>query len=384
MQITNRTISTILKHDSKQTSYKIALLRAINDVVLSFPDVRNFDLDVAVPLHLLAQFWLAYYWPFVDPVQPIMQGPRTERDGKRRSDMAFRDELTAFRKLWEEQWGGISSPSAGFFVMNDLRVHRTRVSYSNDLLSAYDTTLARIARTIEMPIRYAGPGEWTVFEKPVHFKSLSGVIGIPGTQPNDLCLVVKAELWRAFRDLSLWVEALCIHEWCLFTERVTQPEETKIDRGIIYYLLTARPDNRRPLTWERNNIDILLMEGLEFVCPWTERPIHQGTAYDLDHLVPIAIYPINELWNLVPADPDFNSHVKRDRLPSPDHLDRALPHLVQAYTHYTSIRPLSEALHDDCDTRFAHLQTADFPLAVAHATSDFIRSIIDTRNVAQF
>jgi hypothetical protein len=32
----DKVISTILKHDTKVTSYKIALLRAINDVVLTW------------------------------------------------------------------------------------------------------------------------------------------------------------------------------------------------------------------------------------------------------------------------------------------------------------------------------------------------------------
>jgi hypothetical protein len=34
----SRTIATILRHDRKQNSNKLALVRAINDVVLSFPD----------------------------------------------------------------------------------------------------------------------------------------------------------------------------------------------------------------------------------------------------------------------------------------------------------------------------------------------------------
>ncbi|MHC5833904.1 MAG: hypothetical protein ACYT04_000000102365, partial [Nostoc sp.] len=72
----SKIISTILKHDTKATSYKIALLRAINDVVLSFPDLRNLRADVAVPLRFLAQFWVAYYWPFVKPSEPILQGQR--------------------------------------------------------------------------------------------------------------------------------------------------------------------------------------------------------------------------------------------------------------------------------------------------------------------
>src|SRR5690554_6612584 len=112
-------ISTILKHDTKQTSYKIALLRAINDVVLSFPDMRNHDRDVAVPLRVLAEFWLAYYWPFVDPINPIMQGPRARLARGLRNDMAFRSELTQFRELWQSNWGITTNPADGYFVINE-------------------------------------------------------------------------------------------------------------------------------------------------------------------------------------------------------------------------------------------------------------------------
>lgn len=43
--MSHRIISTILRHDSKQTSYKIALLRALNDVVLAYPDVGRDGRD---------------------------------------------------------------------------------------------------------------------------------------------------------------------------------------------------------------------------------------------------------------------------------------------------------------------------------------------------
>ena len=52
----DKVISTILKHDSKVASYKIALLRAIDDGVLTYPDLRTYQSDVAVPLKLLAEF----------------------------------------------------------------------------------------------------------------------------------------------------------------------------------------------------------------------------------------------------------------------------------------------------------------------------------------
>jgi hypothetical protein len=53
--------------------------------------------------------------------------------------------------------------------------------------------------------------------------------------------------------------------------------------------------------WERNQIDILLEEHTVFTCPWTQRPLTQPHHYDLDHLVPLSLYPINELWNLLPV-----------------------------------------------------------------------------------
>jgi hypothetical protein len=190
----------------------------------------------------------------------------------------------------------------------------------------------------------------------------------------------------AFLEISLYVEALCLHEWCLFAETVKQGEETFADRGEIYRLLTDRPDSRRPLTWERNNIDILIVEGNEFVCPWTERSIGPGVPYEIDHLVPVSVYPINELWNLVPSDPAFNSRVKRDRFPSPDRLVQAEPHLVLAYTHYGSTQPLAQSLRDDVAGRFATVKSAgaDFPAEVAQVVVGYIGQVAESRSLARF
>jgi hypothetical protein len=82
----------------------------------------------------------------------------------------------------------------------------------------------------------------------------------------------QGRLWHAFSSLSLYIEALCIHEWCLFSEGLAAGDDL-VDRGRVYYLLTDRPDNRRPLTWERIQIDLMLMEGQTFHCPWTQRAL---------------------------------------------------------------------------------------------------------------
>lgn len=383
------TISTILRHDAKVTSYKIALLRAINDVVLAFPDVLVDERPVAIPLRVLAASWVGYYWPFTDPELPIRQGPQSLRTNGQTQDMAFRPALQELRQVWQMATGSIPHPADGYVLTAELRTPRRAATYPPALHAAYGRALKAIASTMLQPIKYAGPrGEqWTVFSQPeIYHTSDTNVFPIPGTQPGDHCLMLSAELWRTFRDVSLWIEALCVHEWCLFTERVEQDPGRHLNRGDIYELLTSRPENRRPLTWERNHIEILLIEGATFICPWTEQPIVLGRPYDIDHILPVAIAPINELWNLIPANATFNQHVKRDRLPSRERLLRAEPHLARAYGHYGASPALLTTLADDVGLRFRGLRRVDpaFPKLVAQSVTRFVDQVATYRNLARF
>ncbi len=369
-------ISTILRHDSKVTTYKIALLRAINDVVLAFPDLDRAQLAIALPLRELADYWIAYYWPFADAVAPILQGPRVQ--GGAKTDISFRPALTGLRQEWQ-RIVGTAAPADGFFLVNELRVARKRSGYPPALLAAYDATVQAIIVAVQQPIKYAGPhgNHWSVFPKPLRFSAIAKLVTpVPGTLPTDLCLLLPPELWATFREVSLWVEALCIHEWCLFSERLTD-----VDRGLVYRLLTDRPGNRRPLDWERNQIDILLLEGQSFQCPWTARLITAPGSYDVDHLIPVSAYPINELWNLVPADRQFNQHTKRDRLPTWERLQSAEEALALAYTRYGTTPPLARALREDVATRFTVVPE---PHQIARVTIAYIDQIATLRNLVRF
>jgi hypothetical protein len=240
-----------------------------------------------------------------------------------------------------------------------------------------------MGKALQMPIKYAGPGHWTVFAPPARYSQLPGVRALPGTLPADVCLVVPPALWEAFQRLSLYVEALCLHEWALFTEAVGQ--ERKIGRGEVYTLLTARPDNRRPLSWERNQVDILLHEGLGFTCPWTLKHLTQPQHYDLDHLLPLSIYPVNELWNLVPVDRVFNQHTKRDRVPDAGRLAAAEPWLAAAYRGYSASPALWRVLGEDAGLRFAGLGgDAGFAAALAGRAVQFIEAVAGARYVQRF
>ncbi|RZK44824.1 MAG: hypothetical protein EOO61_02415 [Hymenobacter sp.] len=381
-----RAIATILKHDNKTTSYKIALLRAINDLVLAYPDLTATNRDIAIPLRRIAEFWIAYYWPFTDEQQPIYQGARAEREEVKRNDMSFRLALSQLRKQWQQTVQLNVLPSDGFFLVSDMRTPRRRATYDPDLQRAYDAAVITISTAVQMPIRYAGPEQWMIFDKPARLDSLpTSVLTLPGTQPREVCVVVKPGLWAAFHRLSLYIEALSIHEWCLFTEGVTQRSDTTVTRGQTYSLLTARPDNRRPLSWERNQVDLLLHEQVPFTCPWTRRPILRPEQYDLDHLLPLAVYPVNELWNLLPVDREFNQRIKRDRVPSSQRLQEAEPWLAAAYRGYAHSPLLAAAIQEDASLRFTAVRGQfNFAATLAHQAVGFVDGVAAARYVTRF
>lgn len=383
-------IGSILRHDSKVTSYKIALLRAINDVALSFADLERTGRDVAVPLRVLAEYWVAYYWPFVGVADPIAQGTGSVRNGQQRSDISFRNSLTELRTQYEGFAGttGAGRPSDGFVLIHDLRLHRRQREYPQALLSGYGKALQVVCTAIRMPIRYAHGGSESVFPRPARYAQLGDtVVAVPGTSTGDTCLTISHELWSAFQSMSLWIDALCIYEWCMFTDRLPQARWRHADRGEVFDLLTDQPEDRRGLTWERAQIRAMLLAGEEFACPWTGRRIDSSTEeYDLDHFLPVSVYPINELWNLLPSDHRFNCHVKRSRLPSHDRLTRARAGIESIYRQYMRSEVLSKTLREDAAVRFATVQQddPDFPRRLAEAAVDFVEQVAESRNLARF
>jgi hypothetical protein len=163
----DRIISSILRHDRKQNSYKIALPRAINDAVLSYPDMLAHERDIAIPRRVLARYWVAYYWPFADASAPIYQGQRRSKPAVGRAeDMEFRPSLAALRTEWEAVIGQAPRASDGFAVIGDMMIDRKRASYPRSFLDAYARTLARIEQALKQPIQYAGEGNWVRSVKP--------------------------------------------------------------------------------------------------------------------------------------------------------------------------------------------------------------------------
>ncbi|TWJ03293.1 HNH endonuclease [Mucilaginibacter frigoritolerans] len=73
---------------------------------------------------------------------------------------------------------------------------------------------------------------------------------------------------------------------------------------------------------------ILQTEGKVY-CVWSGKQVNR---YDIDRIIPFSIWKNNDLWNLLPAQPELNNQ-KRDKVPAIDLIDQQ----QELITHYWKI-----------------------------------------------
>jgi len=196
--------------------------------------------------------------------------------------------------------------------------------------------------------------------------------------------LVRKGLWELFQDMGHWIEALCVHEWAVFTEHLSH-QHHRIRAGEVFSLLLARPEERRVLSWERRGIDRLLADGVVFVCPWSKKRIVSPEDYDLDHVLPFSVYPTNELWNLVPADSGSNRE-KTNMVPSLARLKKAKKPMADTFAKYLEDSQLRGVLEADVLSRFASMDftVTGFPEQLAEAVTLMIDRVGEARNLPRY
>ena len=108
----------------------------------------------------------------------------------------------------------------------------------------------------------------------------------------------------------------------------------------------VKPVQRSPLTKQRRDYwDLVIRQRGPLPCIYTGKPLDIGT-YDVDHFIPFQFVAHDLMWNLVPADPSFNS-VKGDRLPALDRYFKGFFEVQrEGYETVSSIDPRNRFLQD--------------------------------------
>jgi hypothetical protein len=110
-----------------------------------------------------------------------------------------------------------------------------------------------------------------------------------------------------------------------------------------------------------------LDQGWQLRCVWTGARLGPGML-DIDHCLPWSAWPCGDLWNLLPASPRVNQHLKRDRLPSASALAGARESIIAWWENAWLSDPALRA-------RFERETVAALPVTTGATTDDVFAGV---------
>ena len=273
-------IESILNRDKKDATYKLALFRALAELATTNYQCAIWTADgkVSLPLALIVDKWVEYYWPLFDSDNFIPQKRGEKRVCKK--PIVFRTDLDNLIAFFRKQ-GGLSGYSLAL----------RSGTLAGQALHLHSAARGQIAHAIkEGPMKYAGgPGSKTF-----------------GRGPGGRSILMESDLWRELSLMGHWIGDATILRWAELTSEISEgsiPPSQVIDQ----LLVSALPE--REVSTAKTFYDRLTGK----VCVWTDVSLEK--KFDIDHAIPFALWRNNDLWNLLPVACAINNQ-KSDLLPS--------------------------------------------------------------------
>lgn len=288
-------------NDGKAATHKLALLRVLLRIADGQPgavlrrESSLFGDRVILPAGLVALYWCHQYKDLIDTHQ-LFQTPNKS------PNMGF---------MKADGWHKLTHRSASDYRIGNLFV-------GDDAIALHKTISAAVSNIKTMPCTYITlpNSDKTVFEvvnKKVKAKDSIFLDLQTLEQWGEFSL--PESTWLAFNRFACWIEPVIVNEWVktMASYKGNQQYSTPENQ---YYLHQALNwlEPKRTTTEVRNRFEQLKQHIPEIAqCVWSGKPLNN--KYDIDHSMPFARWPNNDLWNLLPTDSDVNNQ-KNDRLPT--------------------------------------------------------------------
>lgn len=298
-------IRHLIKNDNKSGTHKLGLLRVLLRIADGLPSAatRSYakikkisqqnENTVHLPLGLVALYWCKQYKPLLDTYQLKQQNnPNTNMGFQKSSGW---DQL----KDWHHSDYAIGN------------------SFNSDDAKALCKTFNDVIKNIrEMPCKYITypNSDIPVFHIFSNTKPTQGLtfMDLPSLQQWGE-FVMPESIWLALTQHGCWIEPVLISEWV---------KVMAANKGNQQYAAAEQQHHLfQALQWlEPNRCTAKVRERLEALtgwknahCTWTGSKLK--SSYHIDHILPFAHWPNNDLWNLIPCSAAVNGK-KKDKLPS--------------------------------------------------------------------
>lgn len=295
-------IFRILERESKSTTYKFALLRGVIDIIQeNSPYITLLDRRVRIPLGLLVEKWLLYYYPIIESetLVPQIYGAKNK--------LAFTTEFKTVTQLYNSK-GGLS------VFYNDLKHH----GFADDTRKACNALAKKICNTIvKMPMKYLGTSvyksQYAIFLPDIPPPRIRSVTDITFLIDSYGTFTIPLEYYHAFREFGTFItgQDALLMKWAEFSVNASG-KTLSVEK--VFNEVLKNPITEREILQSKKLYASILKKHGQVKCVWTNKLIQ---SYDIDHLIPFSVWRNNDLWNLLPAQAAVNN-LKRDKIPTPE------------------------------------------------------------------
>ncbi|MCE0555467.1 class I SAM-dependent methyltransferase [Motilimonas sp. E26] len=290
-------IRHVALNDGKSATHKLALMRVLLRIADGHPGavLRREDNRVILPMGLVALYWAHQYKDLIDKHQ-LFQRPGHN------PNMGF---------MKQDGWHKLTHLQSSDYRIGNLFTGATAIAMHKVLSASASNIKTMPCRFITYPNSDEG-----VFE--VNSKSVRATdsLFLDLTTLNQWGeFSLPEHLWLAFSRYACWIEPVLISEWVktMASYAGNQAYHTPAQQYVLYNALNWL-ETKRNTSEVRSRFDALKQsQGNTHNCVWTNKSLkHQ---YAIDHCMPFARWPNNDLWNLLPTDVKANGE-KSDRLPT--------------------------------------------------------------------
>lgn len=287
-------IEAILNKDLKVATYKLALFRAFAEIATTNIKAVHWNPDgyVLLPINIVVDKWIEYYWPLFESDHFIPQIQKETKNYPR--PVSFRGSLSKLINQYKSSGG-----YEGFHI------DRMKLKLQTISLNDYGNVISKIKATIiNGPVRHAGG-----------YNTQNKLLDYDGKG----CIIIPDVIWKEFTLLGSWIIDATILRWAELT--------AKFSRGLlkpsaIIDLLLIDERSRQIYDVRR-----IYSEHENIHCVWTSQLIKD---FDVDHIIPFSLWKNNDMWNLVPARSSVN-RIKSDKLVSSNHLNKSKENIIYCW-----------------------------------------------------
>ncbi len=310
-----KNINQIIERDSKDTTYKFALLRSTIEIIQGrSPYMRLGDGRVILPVGLLILKWLEYYYPIIENDLPQKNGDN------------LRSFTLSFRKLFKKV-------TDYYLTRGGLSVFYSELIRGN-LPDEIEETVFLLSKKLRdtirnQPMRYIG-------------KSVTGTdYGIynllPSTQqlrqPKKIDINFLIENYSEFSISQEYYEAMDIlgsfvtgmHSILINWAEFTVERDKKLNKGFVLETILKAPQEARNVLFSEKIFKHLKKKNDGLECVWSGNMI--SNDLNIDHVLPFSIWRNNDLWNLLPAKAKINN-TKSNKIPSLELLNKRKDQII--------------------------------------------------------